>query len=218
MNSSHATHCIRVNKVYDWVARQVHIPLNVKAENLQMACSMELKEFSQLGEDVEINCFLADENGNRLNPKKEGSISCQEIMQAGGRKNVTATFPNGNRVILQKVKLFKRGYVVVEANDKKGNRCQTEPIPFHFEEAFLLCAPPGTFVDCHITYFDCTATIHCDRNKKLQNIFVVIDLCQEVQMEAIAKIALKARLKLIKKQLIKEIIEKEFVEKEEQEE
>ncbi len=217
-SSNHDSHCIRVQKVYDWVVKQAHFQLYVKAENIEWVCLNNVNDFSQLGQDVDITCFITDENGNGRDPLGEHSILCEEIPQVGGRKDVTATFPNGSRVTLQKVKLFKRGYLVVEAIDRRGNSCKSEPISFQFEEAFLLCAPPGTIVDCHISYFDCTASIQWDSNKKLQNISIAIDLCQEVQMEAMAKILLKGELKIVKKELIeKEIIKKEEEEEEEEE-
>lgn len=208
---SPASHCIRVMKVYDWVTKQVHIPLYLEAENVLCAWSDNISNFSQLDQDVQLRCFLSDEHGNGLASVGVNSIFCEEIPQRGGRKNVTVTLQNGSRVILQKVKIANWGFIVLKAIDNQGNACQSLPISFRFDEALLLCAPQGTFVDCHLSYFDCNASFQCNNNNKLQNISIAIDLCQEVQMEAIAKILLRGEVKIIKKQLIEEeIIKKEF--------
>ncbi|WLR41355.1 hypothetical protein LC087_10565 [Bacillus carboniphilus] len=134
--------CIRVPKVYDWVERQVDLPL------------ISLHDLIQIGFDcdgvtgggvtggcddpcavidtsnAQVKCFLTNSLGKPVDPNSPGSILVQEITQINGRQDVSTTLPSGKKIILQKVKVLVKGFVVVEICDAKGNVCTSDPIPF----------------------------------------------------------------------------------------
>ncbi|MDR6999281.1 HYR domain-containing protein [Neobacillus niacini] len=146
-----------------------------------------------VGGTPRVACFLTDENGNQLDPLAEGSILCREIPQMGGRKNVTMSLPNGQTKRLQKVKVLKKGFVVVEVSG--GNiTMKTLPIPFQAVETFFLCAHAGTSVHCEITDFECEATIICDANQNFQQLDLFISMCQSVQTEAEIIVEIEGKL------------------------
>lgn len=190
--------CIKTRKIYDWVTRQVDVPIQVpnhtkfrcngtKEDNLAELCNF-LADY----DDVSVNCFLSDVNGARIEPSMQyDGLMFQEISQ---RQPVTVTLPNGDEVTLQRVKALVRGLITVEILDNSGDRlCKTKkPIPFSTVQTFLLCAPEGTDLDVHISYFDCDATLICEP-VDLQQLDINLTICLEVQMEADVKLEIEAR-------------------------
>lgn len=146
-----------------------------------------------IGGNPRVICFLTDENGYPVDPLAEGSILCREIPQMGRRKNVTISLQNGETITLQKVKVLKKGFVVVEISGMDITM-KTSPIPFQTVETFFLCAPAGTSVHCEITDFECDARIICDKNQNFQQLDLLISLCQSVQTEAEIKLEIEERL------------------------
>jgi hypothetical protein len=197
------TLCIRVPKVYDWVNRQVDIPL---------LTFMGPAGLAQLGFDCEgvtggvedpcavlgdsaftVNCFVTDSLGNPVDPTVEGSLVCTEIIQPGGRLEITATLPDGETVTLQKVKALVKGFVVVEVSDLQGNTtCTSDPIPFATAQTFFLCAPEGTELNCHVSFFECDANLMCT-NGTFQQLDVSITICLDAQMEANVKLEIEGK-------------------------
>jgi alpha-tubulin suppressor-like RCC1 family protein len=160
------------------------------------ACSFNVSVIANpclVGGTVSIDCFLSDSQGNRLDPLAEGSVLCREIEQIGGRQNVTVTLPNRRMVILQKVKILKQGFVVVQVSGMNITMT-TAPIPFQVEETFLLCAPTGTHLQCEITDFECEVRMTCDANQNFQQLDLFISMCQSVQMEADIKLEVEGIL------------------------
>lgn len=197
--------CIKVPKVYDWVNRQVDLPL---------ICFSGIEGLRQLAFDCngatpggvddpclasgnnayQVNCFLSDELGNPVNPDANNAFICQEIIQPKGRQDITATLPTGETVTLQKVKALVKGHVVVETTDLQGNVvCTSDPIPFATAQTFFLCAPEGTRLDCHVSFFECDASIIC-QNGTFQQLDVSITLCLEAQMESTVKLEIAGKL------------------------
>ncbi|GGJ76894.1 hypothetical protein GGR02_002988 [Anoxybacillus voinovskiensis] len=198
--------CIKTRKVYDWVTRQVDVPLrsfsNNELEtifpsdkcprNHESICDF----FTSNGmnpHDFTIRCFLSDEDGNRIDPVVDNdALICQEIIQPNGRQPVTVTLPSGDEVTLQKVKVLVKGHVVVQILNANGQVvCESNAIPFATAQTFILCAPEGTTLDCHISFFECDASLICTNN--FSQLDVSITLCLEVQMEAEVKIEVEAR-------------------------
>lgn len=198
--------CIKTRKVYDWVTRQVDVPLrsfsNGELEaifpsskcprNHESICDF----FTSSGmnpQDFTIRCFLSDEDGNRIDPVVDNdALICQEIIQPNGRQPVTVTLPSGDQVTLQKVKVLVKGHVVVQILNANGHVvCESDAIPFATAQTFILCAPEGTTLDCHISFFECDASLICTNN--FSQLDVSITLCLEVQMEADVKIEVEAR-------------------------
>lgn len=198
--------CIKTRKVYDWVTRKVDVPLrsfsNGELEaifpsskcprNHESICDF----FTSSGmnpQDFTIRCFLSDEDGNRIDPVVDNdALICQEIIQPNGRQPVTVTLPSGDQVTLQKVKVLVKGHVVVQILNANGHVvCESDAIPFATAQTFILCAPEGTTLDCHISFFECDASLICTNN--FSQLDVSITLCLEVQMEADVKIEVEAR-------------------------
>ncbi|WP_227939408.1 hypothetical protein [Alkalihalobacillus deserti] len=191
---SHDKHkvCIKVPKVYDWVTRQVDLPLmsfNGDELNNIFDCVTngftppeDLCEFLEAHPGFTVHCDLI-----------EDSILCQEIRQHNGRQPVTVTLPTGETVTLEKVKVLVKGLVQVVIRDANEQIiCKTEPIQFATAQTFFLCAPEGTEVQCHITYFQCDADVICDDN--FQQLDISILLCLDVQMEAPVKLEIEAAI------------------------
>ncbi|MBA2874959.1 BMQ_0737 family morphogenetic spore coat protein [Thermaerobacillus caldiproteolyticus] len=198
--------CIKTRKVYDWVTRQVDVPLKsfsnqdleeIFPEHKYHRDGKNICEFfTSHGinpEDFTIRCFLSDEDGNRIDPVVDNdALICQEIIQPNGRQPVTVTLPSGERVTLQKVKALVKGHVVVQILNANGQVvCESDPIPFATAQTFILCAPEGTILDCHISFFECDASLVCTHN--FSQLDVSVTLCLEVQMEADVKIEVEAR-------------------------
>jgi len=199
--------CIKTRKVYDWVTRQVDVPLrsfsNAELEAIfpESTCPREhgqtiCEMFTSNGfnaDELTIRCFLADEEGNRIDPVVDNNaLICQEIIQSNGRQPVKVTLPSGEKVTLQKVKALVKGHVVVQILNGNGTVvCQSDAIPFATAQTFILCAPEGTTLDCHISFFECDASLVCTDN--FTQLDVSITLCLEVQMEADVKIEVEAR-------------------------
>ncbi|WLR42970.1 hypothetical protein LC087_01755 [Bacillus carboniphilus] len=204
--SHHDRHkvCIRVPKVYDWVNRQVDIPLISinKLSELGFDCQGVTGSATGCPEDpceifhyidFEVKCFLTDSLGNPVDPSKPGALTVVEIVQPEGRQEVSVTLPNGKTIILEKVKVLVKGFVVVEICDLFGNKlCISDPISFATAQTFFLCAPNGTNVNAEITFFECDASLICS-DDTFQQVDISITLCLDVQMEANVKLEIEAR-------------------------
>jgi hypothetical protein len=200
------TLCIKVNKVYDWVTRQADVPLlsfNVGdlGTNVIFDCptvtGINEDPCAVLGGNLTVECFPTDEDGNPIDPLSPGAILCQEIPQPEGRSSGQFQLPDGTTVILQKVKVLKKGFIVVRVTNPQGESCQTLPIPWAVSEKFFLCAPPGTFLQCEITDFECDANLICrpaasPGTSTFQQLDISINLCQNIQMEALVKLEITA--------------------------
>lgn len=203
--------CIKVPKVYDWVTRQVDLPLinftGSQLDNIDFDCN-GVSPFDNICDfleaegpaDFSVRCFLSNKWGQPINPKdalKDGSLICQEILQPGGREDVPVTLPTGETVTLQKVKVLVKGFVGVDVVDAAGTViCRTtKGIQFATAQTFILCAPEGTEVDCHISFFECDASLICmtEDQTNFQQLDISITLCLEVQMEAKVKLEVEGR-------------------------
>lgn len=194
--------CIRVPKVYDWVNRQVDLPLisfvgNRGLAKLNFDCEgvsgSKDDPCKVLGKHTVTRCFLSDFNGHPIDSLKSPSIEIKEIIQPDGRLKVTSTLPNGDRVTLQKVKVLIKGFFVIEVSDTQGDFCISDPQPFAVAQTFFLCAPPGTDVVGDISFFECDAHLVCD-DGDFQQLDVSLTFCLDVQMEANVKIEVEGRV------------------------
>jgi hypothetical protein len=205
------TLCIKVNKVYDWVTRQADVPLIAfnavdLGETLFFDCPGGVTPTpggsddpcAFLGGNVTVECFPTDELGTPIDPLAPGAILCQEIPQPEGRASGQFQLPDGSTVTLQKVKVLKKGFIVVRVSNPQGETCTSNPIPWAVSEKFFLCAPPGTFLQCEITDFECDANLICrpaptpGAGFVFQQLDISINLCQNVQMEALVKLEITA--------------------------
>ncbi|WP_209125412.1 hypothetical protein [Alkalihalobacillus sp. BA299] len=190
--------CIRVNKVYDWVTRQIEVSRSFEGFTGLNQLNFDCNDITGItGMDADpclfgttATCFLSDQAGNRIDFTDPNAITCEEIAQ---REDVTVTLPSGQTTTLQKVKLIASGFFVVEIRDDNNQVvCVSDPQPFSSRpQHFILCAPQGTTVVCDLSTFSCEATLMCD-NSTFVSLDVVIDFCLNVQMEAPVKIKITA--------------------------
>ncbi|WP_224773334.1 hypothetical protein [Bacillus sp. UMB0893] len=202
-NSRKEKVCIKTRKVYDWVTRPVDLPLisvNDKELDMLFDCGDKYDDLCKFlknkvkSGDLTVNCFLSDREGRRIDPNaKSKSFLCQEISPVDQRHDVTVNLPNGDEVTLQKVKVLVKGFVTVEVLDANDNViCESKPIPFATAQTFILCAPEGTELDCHINFFECDATLVC--TDVFSQLDVSITFCLDVQMEANVKLEVEAKI------------------------
>ncbi len=205
IHGSQETLCIKVPKVYDWVTRQVDVPV----QSFTGDAGLDILDFdgptpngvdpcAELagGGAITAECIITDADGNPVDPLAPHSILCTEIPQIGGRQKVNFTLPDGETITLQKVKVLKKGHFIVRVSNARGEYLTSQPQPFAVAEKFYLCAPEGTFLQCEITEFECDANIICgkdaDKNPEFRQIDVSINMCQNVQMEATVKLEITA--------------------------
>ncbi|WP_216828220.1 BMQ_0737 family morphogenetic spore coat protein [Alkalihalobacterium elongatum] len=203
--------CIRVPKVYDWVTRQVDFSrmyngtkglreLNFKCNGFSEVFTDPCHFFNDICNDtvgivcnnLTIDCIITDSFGNPINPEEPGAILCQELTEPRNRTDINFELPNGNTITLQKVKVLKKGFYVIQISN--GNRvvCISDPQPFSITESFFLCAPQGSKVQCEITNLQCEAIQCCNSDGSFNQIDVHISMCQNIQMEAFVKLAITA--------------------------
>ncbi|MBM7553901.1 hypothetical protein [Thalassobacillus pellis] len=199
-NQQLETFCIKTPKVYDWITRQITIPVTTfygldGLERLDFRCD-ELNEQMQSGE-LSATCTLSDQNGNPVESISD-SISCTEVSEAGGRQNVDILLPNGDSVIFQKVMVRTSGHFIVEIEKDSTVICTSSPQPFSICEEYLLCAPAGTTLNCQVTDIECTACFVCrpdsEGNPAFQQIDVELFLCEHVQTEVVVLLEVQAQL------------------------
>ncbi|WP_208379600.1 hypothetical protein [Alkalibacillus almallahensis] len=126
------------------------------------------------------NCILTDQEGTPLDPLSPGSVSCKEIPQQNGRQDVTKTLPSGEVIILQQVSVQISGFFIIEITGP-GTTCRSQVLPFCFNETYLLCAPEGTELECHLTQFDCRAQLNC-QDGLVTSVNLFLTTCQDIQM------------------------------------
>ncbi|MGP4038682.1 DUF7948 domain-containing protein [Gracilibacillus sp. D59] len=143
-----------------------------------------------VGDNPTVTCFLTDDQGNLLDPRL--AISCQENRSAGDRENINVQLPTGEEVVLQKVRVSKQGFVVVQLTGNNAT-CLTEPIPFCIVETLILCAPEGTTLNCEVTDVDCHANLVC-QNGLFQQLTIDLTICQSIQTQAEATTEIPARV------------------------
>jgi hypothetical protein len=184
----------------------VEVPLQVfkDLDDLDFACTnadhhhSTIDPFQELTGKLTVECFPTDSNGHPVDPLAPGAILCKEVHQSEGRPTGHFQLPDGSTVQLQKVKVVKKGFVVVKVSDCNGNYCTSKALPWVLTEKFFLCAPPGTFLQCEITDFECDANLICKEVDHphcgfvFQQLDISITLCQSVQMEAKVKLEITA--------------------------
>jgi hypothetical protein len=202
--------CIKTRKVYDWVSRQVDVAVksicNSDLDGL-FACDLEHDEDANIADilcdakvgGLAVECFLSDEHGHKINAmahhhhRHHKGLTCKEIEQPNGRPDVEVTLPDGTEIILQRVKVLIKGYVTVHLVNANGHVvCCSKAIPFATIQTFLLCAPEGTELDCHVTFFECDSNLIATPD--FAQLDVSLTLCLDIQMEADVKLEIEAKI------------------------
>ncbi len=209
------TLCIKVPKVYDWVTRQADFFRSFNGTNGLGELNFECNGVTGLAADpcellngngngnnngiicnnLNVECIITDSFGNPVNPEEPGAILCQELTDPRNRESFEFTIPNGvtpDTVTLQKVKVLKKGFFVIQVSNGNGVVCTSDVQSFATVEKFFLCAPPGTFLQCEITDFQCDATLCCNPDGTFNQVDVHINMCQNIQMEATVKLEITA--------------------------
>ena len=183
-----STHCLRVSKIFDWLNRTTLIKLRKK---IQLQFDSEDDSNSCSFQDIKkVTCFLSDRGGYPVYPADQDKVICCELTSQKDRTNIRTLTPKGKTVMLQRVDLLKQGFVTVQFLNKKEQVCLQHTFPFSEVETLLLCAPPGTNVNCEWIEADCKVHIIPPTDKCASTIEVVIVLllCQHIAAEADVKV------------------------------
>lgn len=188
--------CIAARKIYDWVNRQVDLPLicltGTQLENVFECANNGFSPPDDL-------CTFLEEHPNYFTECEIVSASCQEIIQPGGRQQVTVTLQSGDSITLEKVKILVNGSVRVFIRENDTLLCRSGEIPFTAVQTFFLCAPENTEVRCRITYSECDSDLTCTAS--IQQLNVSVLLCLDVQTEADVNLELEATICMPRKEL-----------------
>lgn len=195
--------CIRVDKVYDWVTREIHkdfcfegVEGLAKLGFSETQCNTLAKQYPGIDpcqffdDDValEVKCFPSDADGNKID------VDEIKVTQVGDRQDV---FVDELDTTLQLVRLKTAGHFVVQVT---GINCgnvvgvlSSKPISFCIIDKYLLCAPEGTEINAHVYFFECEGTLTCE-NGMFEQLALTLLLCQSVQVEAEVKVEVEGRI------------------------
>lgn len=180
--------CISARKIYDWVNRQVDLPLiTLTGTQLENVFECANNGFSP-PDDL---CTFLDQHPNYYTECEVVDVSCQEIIQPNGRQQVEVTLQSGDTITLEKVKILVTGSVRVFIRENDTLLCRSEEIPFTSVQTFILCAPENTEVRCRVTG-ECDSDLTCTAN--IQQLNVAVLLCLDVQTEADVNLELEAMI------------------------
>ncbi|WP_100404825.1 BMQ_0737 family morphogenetic spore coat protein [Bacillus solitudinis] len=176
--------CIRVDKVYDWITHQAEKEFNFSPDDIEFFEDFMTPldpvnpcEFFGPATDITVHCELV------------GDIFCEET---GDRQDV---FVEEFDTVLQLVKIIKNGeFRILLSDNNNNNVLSSEPIPFFKVEKFLLCAPEGTDVICHVYDFDCDGSIVCNGDGTDFSLEVILLVCQSIQVETEVKVELEGKI------------------------
>lgn len=188
--------CISARKIYDWVTRQLDVPLiTLAGTDLEDLFECANNGFSP-PDDL---CTFLEAYPNYVTDCEITSVSCQEILQPGGRQQVTVNLSTGETITLEKVKILVNGAVRVFIRDNDTLLCRSDEIPFTAVQTFFLCAPENTDVQCRITYSQCDTDLTC--TDVVQQLNISILLCLDVQSEADVNLEIEAAICKPRKEL-----------------
>jgi hypothetical protein len=161
--------CIEVPKVFDWVLKVTQIVDESTIDPVQ--CLPLPASFRVEARVTDVGC-----------EEKPGST----------RDNVVVTV-GGSQITLQRVVIRKFGTYEITIIDNSTNlvHCRYTKNFVRFEK-ILLCAPPGTSIDCHIV----PSATTIDVLDVVENTFVNVDIviCQSIQVKANVKLMIEAEL------------------------
>ncbi|SEO49007.1 Protein of unknown function [Amphibacillus marinus] len=100
----------------------------------------------------QMECFLTDKNGKRIDPNKLNEISCKEITPKNKRARKIIKLADGKHASLERVIVQITGYVSLK--NYKFNCC-LGPVPFCYQAVYFLCAPTGTSISAIVESFSC---------------------------------------------------------------
>ncbi|WP_416151229.1 hypothetical protein ACM26V_09765 [Salipaludibacillus sp. HK11] len=196
--------CIKVPKVYDWITHQAEKEFQFNVGDIDFFTEEEPEDQTtdNLVEDVcdyflpngaKVSCILLEPE-----PPVNGDNNDELCQEVGDRKNV---YVEEYDTVLQLVKIQKQGQFQIVLEAKNYNNFNngipplfSEPINFFKIEKFLLCAPEGTEVICHIYDFDCEGSFICNGDGTEWTIDLVLLICQSIQVETEVKLDVEGRI------------------------
>lgn len=186
--------CIKVPKVYDWITHQAEKEEKFETGDIDFFTEQDPDMQTTdvlvpdvcgyfLPETVEVSCIL-------IEPEFPEQL-CEEV---GTRKDF---YVEEFDTTLQVVKIQKQGeyQIVLESEHKHKPPLFSEPISFFKIEKFLLCAPEGTDVVCHVYDFDCEGSFLCNGKDGTEwTLDLTLLICQSIQAEAEVKIDIEGKI------------------------
>ncbi|WP_280769240.1 hypothetical protein [Salipaludibacillus daqingensis] len=207
--------CIKVPKVYDWITHQAEKEFQFSIGDIDFFTEEEPENQRKdnvvsdvcgyfLPDLVKVSCVLVEPEKPKKKEKKQEL--CQEV---GERKDI---FVEEFDTELQLVRIQKQGQfqIVLESDHKNGVApLFSEPVNFFKLEKFILCAPDGTEVICHVYDFDCEGQFICNGDGTEWTIDLVLLICQSIQAEAEVKIDIEGKICKPRPEIILPIPDKE---------
>lgn len=190
--------CIRVDKVYDWITREIHKDFCFEGpEGLAKLGFNGDPDCVYPGVDpcaefpdatLEVKCFPTNAAGDKID------VDDIKVAQVGERQDV---FVEDLDTTLQLVRLKTTGHFVIQVTavdcGKVLGTLVSKPQPFCIIDKYLLCAPEGTEINAHIYYFECEGTLTCE-NGEFEQLAGTLLLCQSVQVEAEVKVEVEGKI------------------------
>ncbi|MDG5789504.1 hypothetical protein QA612_18760 [Evansella sp. AB-P1] len=201
--------CIKVPKVYDWITHPAEKEFQFTQDDIVFFTEEDPDKQTKenlvndvceyfLPADVEVSCqlLLPDPEKRKGKKKKHDDPLCKEV---GERRDF---FDEDLDTTLQIVKIQKQGQfqIVLEAESNPSKKKPviaplfSEPIDFFKLEKFILCAPEGTDVLCHVYDFDCEGSFICNGDGTEWTIDLLLLICQSIQVEAEVKLEVEGKI------------------------
>lgn len=152
--------------------------------------NLSYKSQAEIVEPIVERCFLSDCEGKEVGHE---ALSCEEI---GERQEVIVPLPSGGEAVFYEITLYKKGYLGIQFRDSD---CICV-ICFSDVEKILLCAPPGTFIQCAVITFSCKLY----KKQRLENCWCLefeLTICQEILSLYETVISIQARHCLPRKEI-----------------
>ncbi|TSB46088.1 hypothetical protein [Alkalicoccobacillus porphyridii] len=190
MSSKKHNVVINVPKVYDWVTRQVDLPI----------LNFREPELSNLFPGIigpspgasDLYNFLQAYPGYTTEARVlEQSLYTSEVSNQLDRPSVEVTLPNGDDVTLEKVKILARGLLEVDIFDVNENVIATSnPIEFATVQTFYLHAPEDTTVNAFLSsgYFEADVV----GDEAFSQLDVTITFCLDIHVIADVRLEVEA--------------------------
>ncbi|MBM7702536.1 hypothetical protein [Metabacillus iocasae] len=182
--------CIRVPKVYDWVQRAVRGTRTFEGVDAISALNFEFSNSLGSSDDNPFDYLEVDGGVDTAILVDPTAFSVAEVPSATGtRPTVTTVLPNGEVILLQRVRVRVEGTYRVELRDSLGTVGISQPVSYSTIKTFFLCAPEGTEVEGTVTSMednsesnlaDASPTIDLDVTFCL-NVYSVMDVNIEVE-------------------------------------
>ncbi|KYG32429.1 hypothetical protein [Alkalihalobacillus trypoxylicola] len=189
MKSKKHSIVINAEKIYDWVMRPVEVqPISITGADLAGLTTglFDPTDYDSFCEFLTANHPCYTTRCRVL----EDTLYTQEITQPNGRQKVEVTLPNGDTVVLHRVKIVAKGQMEIAIVDENDCFTFNEPVEFFTIQTLYLCAPKGTCVEACILEGECDAEFVCTEN--FQQLDISVSLCLDVVVTDTVKVEIEA--------------------------